>query len=278
MNANLPDDHASIRYYDSDYPGRETPRDPETRDNTALLQDLVQDVERYLELATLSVGPVLELCCGTGRVAIPLARAGFQVTGVDRSAAMLERFRERLEREERAVAQRITLEQADITKLQPGEALFPLVIMAFNSLLCLTDFASQRAAIAAAQRQLQPDGLLALDLMNPLILTLPGDAVPKPFFTRRNLQNGNVYTRFAAMGPMQVDQVQELFGWYDEIGPDGVVRRSPYSMHWRPVFRYEIELMLETAGLMIESVEGGHRKEPFTPQSRKMFILARRKP
>jgi len=276
MNANLPDDHASIRYYDSDYPGRETSRYPENFDGTTILQGLAYDVERYLELAALSGGPVLELCCGTGRVAIPLARAGFQVTGVDLSAAMLEHCRENLEREEPVVTQRITLEQADTTQLQLGTK-FPLAIMAFNSLLCLTDFASQRAAVAAAGRQLLPDGVLALDLMNPLVLSLQGDTVPKPFFTRRNSQNGNLYTRFAAMGPMQVDQVQELFGWYDEIGPDGTVRRSPYSMYWKPVFRYEIELMLDAAGLVIESVEGGHRKEPFTTQSRKMFILARKK-
>lgn len=277
MNANLPGDHASIRYYDSDYPGRETSRYPENFDSTTLLQGLAYDVDRYLELAASSGGPVLELCCGTGRVATPLARAGFQVTGVDLSAAMLQRCRENVEREEPAVAERITLEQADVTQLAL-DGRFPLVVMAFNSLLCLTDFASQRAAVAAAGRHLTPDGVLALDLMNPLVLSLQGDAVPKPFFTRRNPENGNVYTRFAAMGPMQVDQVQELFGWYDEIGPDGVVRRTPYSMHWKPVFRYEIELMLEAAGLRIESVEGGHRKEPFTAQSRKMFILARKQP
>ncbi|MEA2600169.1 MAG: hypothetical protein QOF89_1161 [Acidobacteriota bacterium] len=73
---------------------------------------------------------------------------------------------------------------------------------------------------------------------------------------------------------MQTDQVQELFGWYDEIGADGLVRRAPYSARWRPIFRYELELMLERAGL---EVEGGHRHEPFTAWSQKMFVVARRR-
>ena len=144
----------------------------------------------------------------------------------------------------------------------------------FNSLLCITDFRSQCGAIEAAARHLAPGGVLALDMMNPLTLPLAGDPVPKPFFTRRNPKTGQRYTRFAAMGPMAADQQQELFGWYDEMAADGALRRTHYSMRWRPIFRYEIELMLERAGLRIITVKGGHREEPFTAQTRKMFVLA----
>jgi SAM-dependent methyltransferase len=275
MNADLPEDHVSIQYYDSDYPGKETSLYPENFDETTVLQGLAYDVDRYLELASKAGGPVLELCCGTGRVAIPLARNGFEVTGVDLSEAMLSRFRENLGREEPDVAGRIDLVHADITRLDLGRA-FPLILLPFNSLLCLLSFEAQCAALAAAARHLAPGGRIAIDAMNPVTLPLQGDPVPKPFFTRRNPHTGNLYTRFAALGPLQADQVQELFGWYDEIAADGVVRRTLYSMHWRPIFRYEMQLMLERAGLELESLEGGHRKEPFTAQSRKMFVIARK--
>jgi ubiquinone/menaquinone biosynthesis C-methylase UbiE len=275
MNANLPEDHVSIRYYDSDYPGKETSLYPENFDDTTVLQGLAYDVERYTELASAARGPVLELCCGTGRVAIPLARNGFEVTAVDLSEAMLAQFRKNLEREEPGAAGRIELVNADVTRLDLGRA-FPLILMPFNSLLCIPNFEDQCAALAAAGRHLAPGGRVVIDGMNPMTLPLQGDPVPKPFFTRRSTHTGNLYTRFAALGPMRTDQVQELFGWYDEIAPDGLVRRTSYSMSWRPIFRYEIQLMLERAGLAIESVEGGHQKEPFTPQSRKMFVIARK--
>jgi SAM-dependent methyltransferase len=275
MNANLPDSHASIQYYDSDYPGEAISPFPENFDAVTATQGLSHDVQRYLELAGEAGGPVLELCCGTGRVAIPLARAGREVVGVDLSQAMLDRFRRNLEREDEATAARVELIRQDVTRLALERA-FPLVVMAFNSLLCITSFAGQRAALSAAARHLAPGGRIALDLMNPLILPQQGDPVPKPFFTRRHADTGNFYTRFAAMGPFAADQVQELFGWYDEIGADGTLRRTPYSLHWRPIFRYEIELMLEQAGLRLEAVEGGHLKEPFSAQSPKMFVLARR--
>ena len=278
MNANLPDDHVSIHYYDGDYPGHAISPYPENFDQTTVAQGIAYDVDRYQELAGESQGgPVLELCCGTGRVAIPLARRGFSVTGIDISESMLSRFRENLEREESAVAEKISLIRGDISQLNLGER-FALIVLAFNSLLCLTRFEDQCTALVAAGRHLEEGGRIAIDLMNPLVLSFQGDPAPKPFFTRRNPHTGNLYTRFAAMGPIQADQVQELFGWYDEIAPDRVVRRTPYSLHWRPIFRYELELMLERAGLEVESVEGGHRREPFTSQSRKMFVVARKRP
>src|SRR5437867_649860 len=57
---------------------------------------------------------VLELGCGTGRVLVPLARAGHVVTGIDSSANMLDRCRTNLEKEPPAVRTRVSLHQADV--------------------------------------------------------------------------------------------------------------------------------------------------------------------
>jgi SAM-dependent methyltransferase len=273
MNAHLPDDHVSVRYYDSDYPGAS----PESFDPTLVELGLAYDVDRFLELAGEAAGPVLDLCCGTGRVTLPLARKGFRVTGVDVSEGMLQRFRGKLAHEEPAVAERITLVQGDVSRLDLGDQRFALATLAFNSLLCLTSFADQCATLVAVARHLEAGGRIAIDAMNAMHLPVHGDPVPKPFATRRDPQTGHQYMRFSAIGPMEADQVQELFGWYDEIGTDGLVRRTPYSLHWRPIFRYELALMLERAGFEIESVEGGHRHEPFTAWSQKMFVVARRR-
>jgi hypothetical protein len=75
------------------------------------------------------------------------------------------------------------------------------------------------------------------------------------------------------MGP---DQRQRLYGWYDELDEQGRVLRTPYSMYWRPIFRSELELMLEACGLEVAGVEGGHRSEAFAARSPRMFVVARR--
>jgi SAM-dependent methyltransferase len=275
MNPGLPDDHGSIPYYDADYPSPEIGRFPENFDDITESQGITDDVARYRELAAEAGGEVLELCCGTGRVAIPLARDGHRVTAVDLSGGMLAGLRDNLAREAEEVRSRLTVLQEDVTELDLNKT-FAFAFMAFNSLMCIPDFAGQEAALAAAARHLAPGGLLAVDLVNPLALDVNGDPVAKPFFTRRNPTTGNTYTRFAMMGPIDAEQRQHMHGWYDEVETDGRVRRTHYSMHWRLVYRFEIELMLRAAGLLVRSIEGGHKRESFSAESRKIFALARK--
>jgi ubiquinone/menaquinone biosynthesis C-methylase UbiE len=276
MNAGISSSDASIHYYDGDYPSPVASLYPENFDETTKYQGLAFDIDRYLALAGETGGPVLELCCGTGRVAIPLARSGLEVVGVDISVGMLRQLRDNLTREEDAVSERIALVEADVESLSIGRE-FPLAICAFNSLLCITDFEAQRAACRSIARHLRPGGVLALDIVNPLKLNIHGDPVPKPFFTRRNPHTGNTYTRFATMDAFDANHRQRLHGWYDEIDGEGRLRRQPYSMYWRPIFRFEIELMLEEAGIEIVALEGGHRQEPYTADSPRMFVVGRKR-
>lgn len=278
---------ASIHYYDSDYPSQTDALFPENFDRVTEFQGIAYDVDRYKEIVGSNGGPVLELCCGTGRVALPLAREGFEITAVDVSSAMLDQFRLHLQHEDASVATRITLIEQDVTSLsmdfEPtgvrlaptvGAKDFKIAILAFNSLLCVPDFSKQIEVLKGAHAHLRLGGLLLIDIVNPLQLKLEGDPLPKPFFTRKNRNTGNVYTRFAMIGPLQPDQTQELFGWYDEITSDGLVKRTRYSLYWRPIFRFEIELMLKLAGFTVLTVEGGHHKQPYTSSSQRMFITA----
>src|SRR3954471_10616301 len=77
-----------------------------------------RDVPFWRNLAVHAGGPVLELGCGTGRIALPLARAGVHVVGIDRSEAMLARARARVSRA--AKAGRIDLVRGDIRFLPFG--------------------------------------------------------------------------------------------------------------------------------------------------------------
>ncbi|MBM4364353.1 MAG: class I SAM-dependent methyltransferase, partial [Deltaproteobacteria bacterium] len=98
--------------------------------------DRSADVAYYVALARARGGPILEYGVGTGRVALPLARAGFDVVGVDRSGPMLARLRERLALEPRDVAARVRVRSGDFRSLSLSRR-FPLVIAPFNALLHL---------------------------------------------------------------------------------------------------------------------------------------------
>ncbi|MFI5370967.1 MAG: class I SAM-dependent methyltransferase [Candidatus Eisenbacteria bacterium] len=263
-----------LEYYDSDFPSRDLGRFPENFDAVVEYQGLAHDVPRYLELAHETGGPVLEPFCGTGRVAIPLARAGFDVTALDLSRPLLGQLDERLELIPEA-RPHLHIVESDVRGPIPGGP-YSLIIIAFNSLTCIADFAGQREAIRSLADALAPEGRLVIDTVNPWRLPVEGDPTPKPFFTRRHPRTGLSYTRFAAMSGFDAEGRQRLHGWYDQLDENGHVSRRHYAVTWRPIARHELQLMLETAGLSMASLEGGHRREPFTAQSPRLFVQARR--
>lgn len=92
-----------------------------------------EDVDWYVMQARRARGAVLELGCGTGRLTIPMARAGVSVVGVDRAGDMLRRLHGKLEEEVAPVRDRIRLVEADYRSFEP-DASFETVLWPFNAL------------------------------------------------------------------------------------------------------------------------------------------------
>jgi len=123
---------------------------------------VVEDVPFYLEEATRSGGPVLELGVGSGRIAVPIAAAGIEIVGVDLSSGMLEVARERAE----LAGVRLDLRQGDMRD-PPVDGEFPLVLIPFRSLLHMETDADRRAALRAVRRHLTPSGRFVFDVFTP---------------------------------------------------------------------------------------------------------------
>ena len=136
------------------------PPDPAIAGELARLYDLdlsqdPGDLDLYLALADRANGPILELAAGTGRLAVPLAAAGHDVTAVDVDPAMLARARDRATA---AALQdsRLELVEADLLRLSPPDPpRHALAFIALNSLMLLASRDAQRAAlrVLAAHRR-----------------------------------------------------------------------------------------------------------------------------
>ena len=111
-------------------------------------------------------GPVLDLGCATGRVAIPLARDGHEVWALDRSPAMLDELRRRLAGEDPATAARVHPVEGDLARFDLGRR-FALVAVAMNTLQVLTDPGDRRAAFRSVRDHLAPSGELIFDVALP---------------------------------------------------------------------------------------------------------------
>lgn len=125
------------------------------------------DLRFYLDLAESCDGPILELAAGSGRLAVPLAAAGHDVTGVDNDFTMLERARMSWAGSGgRATAGSLTLIDRDMTTLNLPPR-FRLIILALNSLLLLEDRAAQERALKVMRAHLAPKGRAVIDVWTP---------------------------------------------------------------------------------------------------------------
>ena len=132
------------------------------------------DIEFYLARAHEEGGPVLELGVGTGRVAIPLAEAGFDVAGVDPSRAMLDVARTRIAA--RGLEHKITLVEAGMENFALDQK-FALALIPFRAFHHVASGAGQRRALANIRAHLRPGGLLILDIFDADLSTVTPGAV-----------------------------------------------------------------------------------------------------
>jgi len=149
----------SAKYYDAAYA------------KLAEKQVLV-DLAFYVELAKKSRGPVLEIGCGTGRVLLPIARAGIRIEGVDNSRPMLAVLRKHLGGESREVRARVKLDAGDMRDLRLGRK-FPLVIIPFRPMQHMYTLKDQLAALKTAAAHLAKGGSLAFDVFYPKFEMIP---------------------------------------------------------------------------------------------------------
>jgi SAM-dependent methyltransferase len=153
---------------------RDTPQGHEGWDDYAPFYDWEnartlgrRDVPFWRTLALRADGPVLELGCGTGRVSLPLGRAGIDLVGIDRSAAMLDRARRRIRRAR--LTEHLRLVRADMRHLPfAGGARFPLVIAPYGVLQSLLRESDLAAALASVYGVLSPGGTFGLELVADL--------------------------------------------------------------------------------------------------------------
>jgi SAM-dependent methyltransferase len=139
-----------------------SPYDPIARLYDPWSASVTEDVEFYVEEAVAAGGPVVELACGTGRIAVPVAKAGVRVIGVDGSPGMLEVAREY------AAAEGVELDlRLGDMREPPVDEHVPLVLIPFRSLLHMTTERDRLRALRAARELLVPGGRLVFDVFAP---------------------------------------------------------------------------------------------------------------
>lgn len=232
------------------------------------------DIAFYRRLAETSGGPVLEMGCGTGRVLLPLARAGVCVHGMDSSIAMLDQLRARLGAEPAEVRERVALIHGDIRRSDAGRR-FPLVIAPANVLHSFLERADQRAWLHNARRHLAVAGALCFDVFQPDYHRLTAAPEWVQDVDRLDAQSGQRLRRLVrCTHELAFQRFRVEIRWVTEDAGGRVVAEESAAVMQRWFTRGELENLLDLEGFRVADYWGGFEGEPFQLDSRVQLIRA----
>ena len=198
---------------------------------------------RALGSDTLSI---LEFGIGSGRLAIPLAQAGFQVTGIEASGTMIAMLHER------AHDLTITALQGDFRHpVATGE--FDLVLIATNTLFMVDSLEGQRQTLARAAERLAPDGRLIVETYDPHVYL----DKPSPFSLTLPLAPSTLLT-----DTVIVDRAAQKVTQIHAISRPGTIDTIVEHSYW--LTPRELDLLAESVGLTRTERYSDFERHPVT--------------
>lgn len=230
------------------------------------------DVPFFLREAKKAVGPVLELTAGTGRVSIPLLRAGIDLTCVDSSPAMLDILRDKLRTEELSAE----VIQADVCELSLNRR-FDLIFVPFHSFAEITDPTQQHQALSRIHDHLSDEGRFICTLHNP-----PA-RLPSVTGRRRELGNfplpdGNMLALSSVENYDPVSKSVNGSQFYDIRRWDGsLLAGMTVDLHFCLHSHHDFQSLAEAAGFVTVHLYGDYSYGPFEPQTSPFMIWVLRK-
>lgn len=233
--------------------------------NTAL-----SDLEFYTRwLPQNKDSRILELCCGTGRLTIPIAKDGYNISGVDYTASMLERAKEKASQ----AGLKINFIEADIRTLNLQEK-FDLIFLPFNSIHHLYKNEDLFEVLKVVRNHLKEKGLFLLDCFNPNIRYIVEKEKEQQVIAEYTTNDGRKILIEQSMHYENAAQINRI-KWHYFINNKF---HSIQNMDMRLFFPQELDSYFKQAGFNIIYKFGDFTREVFNNGSEKqIYVLALKK-
>ncbi len=225
-----------------------------------------RDVPFWRRVAAGAKGTVLELGCGTGRISLPLARAGVSLVGVDRSAPMLSRAAARASR----IARTVPFVRADIRSLPFKRGRFAMVLAPYGVLQSLIRERDLRATLESVARVLRRGGTFGIDLV-------PDVPNWREYESRVQLvgrmRGGG---RLTLVESVRQDPARRLTT-FDQRYVErrgGRTTEHAFELTFRTLSIPQMRRRLERAGFRVKTVLGDYRGQPWDARADVWILLA----
>ena len=234
------------------------------------------DLDFYLHFSRSAEGKILELGCGTGRILIPTAAAGYPIVGLDLSEHMLAKCREKLQRQPKEVQERARIIHGNMTRFDLKEP-FGLITTPFRSFQHLMAVEDQLACLRCANRHLTMGGKLILDLfqVNPRRMYDAVYAKESEDFPEIGLPDGRKLRRTHRTAAFhRAEQYNDIEMIYHVTHPSGRTERLVHAFPFRYFFPYEVEHLLARCGFKVVELFGDFDQSPLTDDAPQMIFVA----
>jgi SAM-dependent methyltransferase len=227
-----------------------------------------RDVAFWERLAAAADGPILELGTGTGRVALPVARNGTPIVGIDRSESMLARARAKLPRARRRA--HVRLVRGDIRQLPFPAAHFALVMAPYGILQSLVRERDLAATLASVARVMRPGGRFGIDL----VPDLPEWSEYRGRKTLSGIMSGGA--RVSLIESVRQDRANKLTIFHQRFQTvhRGERRERRFRLTFRTLTVPQMTRRVEKAGFAVDAVLGDYRGGPWDRRADVWIILA----
>ena len=235
----------------------------------------LEDLSFYLDYARGLGMPLLEVGAGSGRLTIPLARAGYSVVAMDNSGAMLAILKSRLVQEAEEVRKRVEIIEADAKTLKLDNK-YDLIIVPFFTFNYFLTSQAQKTVLERLVHHLTGNGTIIIDIFIPY--SRIKECPPEPVLrvdtieanTGNKIRGWNVYSMDLK------EQIECRRHIFEVTKPDSTVSKREFVTKRRYSFRPELEQLFSNNGLFVESVFTGYDKKEAQPDSERLQYVLRK--
>lgn len=235
-----------------------------------LYQGVDYDMNCLRTLAREACGPVLDVPCGTGRVLLPLLQDGIDIEGVDLSATMLDRLKQKAA----ALGLQPRVHQASMTDFQLDRP-FALIVCPCNSFAHNLTTEDQLDSLRHFREHLLPGGLLVIDSFFPSKDYVLTDQLRVPEGEVTDPRTGHLLRCYDSRTMDRVRQIQHSDNEIEEFDADGrLVTTHRNSTDGRWTYKAEMELLLRITGFSRWEICANYDRQPLEQETDAMIVFA----